>query len=79
MVHMEEITNADQHISSIFTGLEPAPVRVAPQVRSAAAARSRESYELNFSVTQVLLWFLSAFSAVGLLLWAFLRLWLFEQ
>ncbi len=39
---------------------------------------SRASNVINLSGSQVLVWSLSALCGIGLLLWAIIRLWLFE-
>lgn len=78
MLYVEETQKVDGSVASLFTGLEPAPARVQTAARPAAPIRLQQPYELNLSVAQLLVWFGSAFSVMSLLLWAVLKLWLFE-
>ena len=78
MLYVEEIRKVKGLIRSLFTGFEPAPVSVRTVARPAAPVRLQQPSELSLSAAQVLVWFASAFSVTGLLLWAVLRLWLFE-
>jgi len=78
MLYVEEVQKANGPVPSLFTDLEPAPVRVQTAARPAAPVRLQPPYELNLSFAQVLVWFASAISLASLLLWAVLKLWLFE-
>jgi hypothetical protein len=61
------------------TVFETAQLRPDSQVPTAAAVRNVAPFEVNLSGTQLAVGFISALSGVSLLLWVFLRLWLFER
>jgi hypothetical protein len=76
MTHAEEITQGNCVIQSSVTVLETTQwPRERPCIKLGPAIRP---HEINLSGSQVLVRFLSALSTIGLLLWAFLKLWLFE-
>lgn len=78
MVHVEEIPKMSDQPPLALRVLETAQLPSNARVRAADVLRSERRNELNLSGSQLLLRFTSAFSAVSLLLWAILKLWLFE-
>ena len=78
MVHVEEIPKANDQTLSAFPVLEAAQLPPETKVRAADSLRSQRPNELNLSGSQLLVGLTSAFGAVGLLLWAIMKLWLFE-
>ena len=79
MISVEEIPK--EGAQAFFPIEDPQTARLRPKAQVVAAdlAPPLRRYELNLSVAQLLAAFTSVFGAVGLLLWAFIRLWLFEQ
>jgi len=61
-----------------LTVLETAELPPKLRLGRANPTRLRENKRLDLSGAHVLVGTLSAFCTVGLLLWAFVRLWLFE-
>jgi hypothetical protein len=79
MIRAEEITQGNCPIQSSVTVRERAQRRQEPQIAPVIKlGPSIRTHEINLSGPQVLVGFLSVLSTVGLLLWAFLNLWLFE-
>ena len=78
MIRAEEITQGNCPIQSSVTVRERAQRRREPQIAPVIKLASIRTHEINLSGPQVLVGFLSVLSTVGLLLWAFLNLWLFE-
>ena len=78
MIRIDEIRKGDGHIQFSLTILETTRLRPRPTVGNTDSAPSFTNNGINLSGSQVLVGCLSALCSVGLLLWAFLRLWLFE-
>jgi hypothetical protein len=78
MISAEEIRIEESQIRPPLMVLTTTRVRPNSQVPAAASLRDLSPYGVNLSGTQLLIGFVSALSAVALLLWAFLQLWLFE-
>jgi hypothetical protein len=79
MNYFGAISKQDGTIPSVLTLLEAAPLRAPRQVSSAPSLRSLARQEINVPASALLIASLSAFSTAGLLLWALLKLWLFER
>lgn len=77
MIRADEVRRGNGQIQFSLTVLESTPVRLGNDA-TAGSAPSGAPHGLNLSGSQVLIGWVSALSAVVLLLWAFLRLWLFE-
>jgi len=77
MIRADEIRNAKNQIEMSLTVLEARPLRLNTVAVAANLLRSSTSNELNLSGSQVLVG-MSVLGAVGLLLWALLKLWLLE-
>ena len=77
MIRADEIRRGNGQIQFSLAVLESTPLRLGNDV-AADSAPSRAPNQLNLSGSQVLIGWVAAVSAVGLLLWAFLRLWLFQ-
>ena len=83
-MHASEIRKGEEQIQfslAIFEGAElhPQAVTVHRHTPAAAAGRALKPYEINLSVSQVLLGLLTGVGAVSLFVWALVRLWLFGQ
>lgn len=78
MVHFEEISKSCDHPRLALPVLETPQLPPKAKVRAADLVRSQRPSELRPSGSQLLAGFTSAFGAVSLLLWAILKLWLFE-
>jgi hypothetical protein len=79
MMRAEEITKEDDQIRLSVTVLETTQLRPKKEVYTDKSVHSRAPYELNLSGSQLLVGFMSALSAVGLMLWVFLTLSLFQN
>lgn len=79
MMRAEEITKEDDQIRLSVTVLETTELRPKKEVYTDKSVHSRVPYELNLSGSQLLVGFMSALSAVDLLLWVFLTLSLFQN
>jgi hypothetical protein len=79
MISAEEISTEDAQIRLPVMVFGTTQLRPNSQVPAAQLLRNLSPYEVNLSGTQVLVGFISALSTVGLLLWALLKLWLFEH
>ena len=79
MIHAGEIQKGNGQIPFSLTVLETAQLPPKLKLVNANPAPSLTRSGINLSGTQVLVGCLSALCSVGLLLWAFLHLWLFEQ
>ena len=77
MISAEEIKEDGNQIRFSVTVLETTQLQSRTQVRTDKSVHSLAPYELNLSGSQLLVGFISALSALALLLWAFLRLWIF--
>jgi len=76
MFHVEEIRKADGQIRFLPAVLESAPLRMKNNVLAAKSAPAGTLNEVNLSAFQLLVGWLSGFCGLGLLLWAFLKVWL---
>ena len=79
MINAEEIREDGDQIRFSVTVLETAQLQSKTQVHTDKPVHSLAPYELNLSGSQLLVGFISALSAFALLLWAFLKLWLFAR
>ncbi len=79
MMRAEGITKEDDQIRLSVTVLETTQLRPKKEVCTDKSVHSRVPYELNLSGSQLLVGLMSALSAVGLLLWVFLTLSLFQN
>jgi hypothetical protein len=79
MNYFRGIRKQDGKIPFVLTLLEAAPLRAPRQMSSAPLVRSLARQEINVPASALLIASLSAFSTAGLLLWALLKLWLFER
>jgi hypothetical protein len=79
MIRAGEIRKGNGQIQFSLTVLDTTRFRPGLKVANAKPAPSFTREGVNLSGSQVLVGFLSALLSGGLLLWAFLRLWLFEQ
>ena len=82
MIRADEIRDGSGQIPFSMAALKD--TRVQPKMFSnneglAVAMPNIARGEINISGSQLLVGFTSALSLTGLLLWAFLRLWLFER
>lgn len=77
MIRADEIRRGKGQIQFSLTVLESTPLRLGNDA-AAGSAPSGAPPGLSLSGSQVLIGWVSALTAVGLLLWAFLKLWLFE-
>jgi hypothetical protein len=78
-IRAEEIRKEDDQIRFSPTVLETTQLRPKKEVYADKSVHSRAPYELNLSGSQLLVGLMSALSAVGLLLWVFLKLSLFQN
>jgi hypothetical protein len=78
MIHADEIRKGDSQIELLRTILEATPVRLKAQVAAVDLVQSVRPDELNLSGSQVLV-VMSVFWMGGFLVWALLKLWLFER
>lgn len=72
MIRADEFRRGNGQLQFSLTVLESTPLRLAD------SAPSSTPLGLNLSGSQVLIGWVSALGTVGLLLWAFMKLWLFE-
>ena len=79
MISAGEIRNDNVQIQFSLTVLETTQLRPKLKWVDANPASSFTPNRIDLSGSQLLAGCLSAFCSVGLLLWAFLHLWLFEQ
>lgn len=78
MIYADEIRSRDSQMELSRAALEAAPVCLKANVVAADLTRSIRPSELNLSGSQVLVG-VSVFWTAGFLIWALLKLWLFEQ
>jgi len=78
MVGAEEISNENRSIQFSLKVTETKELRPKPEVRAAETTGALAPYQINISGSQLLIGSVSALCALGILLWAFLKLWLFE-
>jgi hypothetical protein len=79
MNYFGEIRKQDGKIPFGLTLLEAAPLRAQSRTPWAFSIRSVARQEISVPGSALLIASLSAFSTAGLLLWALLKLWLFER
>lgn len=78
MIRTHEIRKGDGQIQFSLAVLDMPQFRPRLKTRNADPALSLSRDSINLSGSHVLIGSLSALSAVGLLFWAIIRLWLFE-
>jgi hypothetical protein len=78
MIRTDEIRKGNGQIQFSLTVLDTTRLRPRLNVGTAKPASSFTSDGVNLSGSQVLVGSLSALCAVSLLIWAIIRLWLFE-
>jgi hypothetical protein len=78
MIRADEIRRGNGQIQFSLTVLDSTQLRPRLRVSNARPAPSFTRNEISLSGSQVLVGSLSALCTVGLLLWAIIRLWLFE-
>ena len=78
MVHVEEIPKMNDLPPLALSFHETTQFFPKTKVRAVDVVRFERPNELKVSGSQLLVGFTSAFGAVCLLLWAILKLWLFE-
>jgi hypothetical protein len=79
MIHTGEIQQGNGQMQFSLTVLEAAQLPPKLKLVNANPAPPFTGNRINLCGSQVLVGCLSALCSVGLLLWAFLHLWLFEQ
>jgi hypothetical protein len=84
MLHANEIRKGQEQIQfslAVLEGarLQPRPVAINRQTSPAVVQRAVKPYEINLSVSQVLLALVTATTSIGLFVWALVRLWLFGR
>ena len=79
MVSAEEIRKEDSQIQLPVMLFETARLYPTAQSCTVEPVRPPALYEANLSGSRLPAGFISGLSAVGLLLWALLKLWLFEH
>ena len=79
MIRAGEIRKGNGQIEFSLTVLETTQLRPRLKLGDGKPAPSFTRNGISLTGSQVLVGFLSALCSVGLLLWAFLRLWLFEH
>ena len=77
MISAETVAKDNDPIQVSITVLETTQSQLGKKARTDESVHSLAPYRLNLSGSQLLVGFTSIFSGVGLLLWAFVRLWLF--
>ena len=79
MIRTGEIRKGNAQIQFSLTVLEATQLRPKLRLVDTNPVPSLTRSGINLSGTHVLVGWLSALCSVGLLLWAFLHLWLYEQ
>ena len=79
MISAEEIRKEDSQIQLPVMLFETTQLHPNAQSRTVESVRSLAPYEVNLSGSQLLVGFISALSAVGLLLWVILKLRLYQH
>lgn len=64
---------------AVLDGARLQPLTTMPERSPAVTAPALRPYEINVSGSQVLVGVLSGLGAIGLLVWAVIRLWLFGE
>jgi hypothetical protein len=78
MIGAEEVVNENNATQFQFQVLESMELGPKRNVGATDAVRAMPAYEINITGTQLLIGLASALCGVGLMVWAFLKLWLFE-
>jgi hypothetical protein len=78
MIRTDEIRKGNGQIEFSLTVLGTSQLRAKRKLTNANPAPSFTRNEINLSGSQLLVGSLSALYTVGLLVWAIIRLWLFE-
>jgi hypothetical protein len=78
MIRADEIRKGNGQIQFSLLVLESKHLRLKKDAVANSSAPSGRTNELRLSAFQVLVACVSAFCVLGLLVWALLRLWLFE-
>jgi hypothetical protein len=78
MIRADEIRKRNGQIQFSLTVLETAQLRPKPEASNIIPTPSFTYNGIDLSGSHLLVGCISALVAVGLLLWAFLKLWLFE-
>jgi hypothetical protein len=81
MLHANEIRKGQEQIQFSLVVLEgarlqPRPVAVDRQPSAIAAQRALKPYEIDLSVSQVLIGLVAGVGSLSLFIWALVRLWL---
>lgn len=79
MIHAGEVQKGNGQVQFSLTVLETTQLPPKLKVLNASPAPSLTRNGINLSGSQVFAGCLSALCSAGLLLWAFLHLWLFKQ
>jgi hypothetical protein len=84
MLHANEIRKGQEQIQfslAVLEGarLQPRPGAVNRQPSAVTAEHALEPYEINLSVSQVLIGLVAGVGSLGLFVWALVRLWLFGR
>jgi hypothetical protein len=84
MLHANEIRKGQEQIQfslAVLEGprLQPRPVPLSRQTSAIAAQRALKPYEINLSVSQVLIGLVAGVGSLSLFVWALVRLWLFAR
>lgn len=79
MIRTNEIRKGNGQIQFSLAVLEATQLKPRVKLSSVNSSASLTRNEINLSGSQVFAGWLSALCAVGLLSWAIIRLWLFEQ
>jgi hypothetical protein len=78
MIGVEEVVKENNQTQFRLGILDTTGLRPKTKVGATDAVRALAPYEINVSGSQLLIGSGFALCAVGLLVWAFVRLWLFE-
>jgi hypothetical protein len=78
MIRADEIRKGSGQIQFSLAVLTAARLQPGVKLSNASSSPSFTRNEINLSGSEVLVGWLSALSTVGLLLWAIIKLWLFE-
>jgi len=78
MIRADEIRKGDGQIEFSLAILNTTPLRLKSKIDANISARPSTGEGINLSGSQLLVGFMSGLSAVSLLFWAVLKLWLFE-
>jgi hypothetical protein len=78
VISADEIRRGNGQVQFPLTVLEARQLSVKTDVLTAGLVRSGTTNELNLSGSQ-LMFGISVLCTVGLLIWVFLKVWLFEQ